>query len=37
MKKVIITFKAVLQEPRVMGMSHPGCCSQNGGCGKKHG
>ena len=29
-----ITFK--WQPNKIVAMSHPGCCTQNGGCGKKH-
>jgi len=37
MKKVVIIFKATERKNNIAGMSHPGCCSQDGGCGKKHG
>jgi|CryGeyStandDraft_6_1057127.scaffolds.fasta_scaffold159507_2 hypothetical protein len=25
------------QSKKIVGMAHPGCCSQSGGCPKKHG
>lgn len=37
MKKVVITFKTAKRKGKIAGMSHPGCCSQGGGCPKKHG
>jgi len=33
MKKMIVTWTS----NKIVGKSHPGCCTQNGGCGKKHG
>lgn len=33
MKKISLTWEPKL----VAGKAHPGCCTQNGGCGKKHG
>jgi len=26
-----------VQSKKIIGMSHPGCCLQGGGCPKKHG
>lgn len=33
MKKIVLKWKPQM----VVSKSHPGCCTQNGGCGKKHG
>jgi hypothetical protein len=32
MKKVTLKW----QPNKIVGMAHPGCCRQDGGCGKKH-
>jgi hypothetical protein len=40
MKKIIVDFsktKATKRKSKILGMSHPGCCAQGGGCPKKHG
>ena len=39
MKKVILVWKEAKQmnTDGLVGMSHGGCCNQNGGCAKKHG
>lgn len=33
MKKITVKWKP----ERLVSCSHPGCCKQDGGCGKKHG
>lgn len=35
MKKIRVSWPK--DKTRVTGHSHPGCCTQDGGCGKKHG
>jgi hypothetical protein len=44
MKKIIIKWSGHkvsdsngAQSKKITGMAHPGCCKQDGGCGKKHG
>jgi|YNPBryunderm2012_1023409.scaffolds.fasta_scaffold04194_8 hypothetical protein len=43
MKKIVIQWAeqksndSGKQSRRLVGASHPGCCKQDGGCGKKHG
>lgn len=36
MKKIVVQWDSN-ESQKIVGMSHPGCCSQSGGCGKKHG
>ena len=33
MKKIILKW----QPKKIVGMAHPGCCKQDGGCGSKKG
>lgn len=43
MKKIIIKWSGHkvsdndAQSKKITRMTHPGCCKQDGGCGKKHG
>jgi hypothetical protein len=43
MKKIVIKWPKRevndngIQSKKIVGMAHPGCCKQSGGCPKKHG
>jgi len=36
-KKIVVTWNKTARRKKVVGMSHPCCCAQDGSCGKKHG